>query len=217
MNHEQAHINMIGQQLRPWNVSDAKVLALLQQVPREDFVQPQYTGLAYADLELPLGYGEMMMVPRIEGRIVQALALKETDSVLEIGTGSGYMTALLAKLAKHVYSVERIKELSAAATGRLRNHNIDNVTLDIGDGAQGWAAHAPYDVIVLTGSVPVLASAFRDSLNIGGRLLAVIGEAPAMEATLITRVSADSFLRKVILETCVPQLVGAVQPEHFVF
>ena len=217
MNHEQAHINMIGQQLRPWNVLDKEVLDLLKQVPREDFVQPQYAGLAYADLELPIGHGEVMLTPRIEARIIQALSLKKTDSVLEIGTGSGYMTALLAKLTKHVYSVERIPELSAAAAEKLRSHGIRNVTLDVGDGAHGWADHSPYDVIVLTGSVPVLADAFRDSLNVGGRLLAVIGEAPSMEATLITHVSANTFRTSVVLETCIPGLVGAPQPERFVF
>jgi len=213
---EQARFNMIEQQVRTWEVLDQTVLDLLQQVPREDFVPAQYAGLAFADLEIPLGHGESMLSPKMEARVVQSLALKKTDTVLEIGTGSGYLTALLAKLAKHVYSVERIPELTADAAARLRSHGISNVTLEAGDGAQGWDA-GTYDVIVLGGSVPLLAPALQQSLNIGGRLFAVIGEAPAMEATLITRVGADAFRTDILFETCIPALINAPQPERFTF
>jgi len=213
---EQARFNMIEQQIRTWEVLDPTVLDLLHVVPREEFVPSQYVGLAFADLEIPLGNGESMLSPKMEARIVQSLSLKPTDTVLEIGTGIGYLTALLAKLTKQVSSVERIAELAAAAIGNLRKHGINNVTVETGDGAQGWNA-GTYDVIVLGGSVPELAPAFQQSLNIGGRLFAVIGEAPAMEAKLITRLGADHFQSIVLFETCIPVLENAPQREHFTF
>lgn len=216
MNLEQARFNMIEQQIRTWEVLDQTVLDLLQQVPREAFVPPQYAGLAFADLEIPLGHGEFMLSPKMEARIVQSLALKASDTVLEIGTGSGYLTALLAKLTKQVYSVERIPEFVEAASNRLHKQGITNVTLETGDGAHGWDAGS-YDVIVLGGSEPVLAPALQRSLNVGGRLFAVVGEAPTMAATLITRVSAEAFRTSVLFETCIPALLNAPQPQRFSF
>ena len=217
MNLEIARFNMIEQQLRPWNVLDPVVLDLLNLVPRENFVPQEYSGLAYADIEVPLGHDVAMLSPKIEARLLQALALNNNESVLEIGTGSGYLTALLATLAKHVYSVEIIPELSKSAAARLRKQGIKNVTLEVGDGAQGWAKHAPYDVIVLGGSVPLLAPAFQQSLNIGGRLLAVVGEAPVMTVTLVTRVNATAYRTDAVFENCIPSLVNAPQPERFTF
>ncbi len=217
MNLEQARYNMIEQQIRPWEVLDATVLDLLKQVPREAFVPEQYAGLAFADIEIPLGHGQSMLSPKLEARMVQSLALRKTDKVLEVGTGSGYMTALLATLAGEVVSVELVEPLAAAARARLHQHGISNVTVQVGDAAQGWAAGAPYDVIVLTGSVPVLADAFRAQLKPGGRLLAIVGEAPVMEATLVTRIDADAFRSETLFEICAPALVNAPLPARFSF
>lgn len=214
---ERARFNMVEQQIRPWEVLDQEVLDLLFAVRREEFVPAQYRSLAFVDTEIPLGHGEKMLAPKIEARMVQALAVKPGDRVLEIGTGSGYMTALLAKRGAHVYSVEIIPEFSAQAAAKLEAYGITNVTLEVGDAARGWDRHAPYDVIVLTGSVPVLADAFERSLNPGGRLLAVIGEAPAMEARLITCTAPDTYNSMGLFETCIPALRNAPQPERFVF
>lgn len=214
---EQARFNMIEQQIRTWEVLDAKVLDLLKEVPREDFVPPQYAGLAFADIEIPIGEGQTMLSPKVEGRILQALEIKKTDKVLEIGTGSGYLTALLAKSAKEVVSVELIPALSAIARERLNKLNIGNVTLEVGNAADGWPAQAPYDVIVFTGSLPVSPENVKRNLTIGGRMFVVTGDAPAMQATMIRRVSADSFKHDVIFETCLPPLNNAPQPDRFQF
>lgn len=216
-NLEQFRFNMIEQQIRPWEVLDPVVLALLEEVPREHFVPAQYLGLAFADLEIPLGQGQSMLSPKLEARIVQSLDLKSTDKVLEVGTGSGYMTALLAKLAKEVISVDCVAEFTETARGKLAEHGIANATLLTGDAALGWPAQAPYDAIVLTGSVPVLPAALRQQLAVGGRLFVVVGEAPVMSATLIRRVSEDAFRTDVLFETCIPALTGALQPERFHF
>jgi protein-L-isoaspartate(D-aspartate) O-methyltransferase len=215
--HEQARFNMIEQQIRTWEVLDPVVLDLLKKIPRENFIAPQYLGLAFADLEIPIGHGQLMLSPKMEGRIIQALEIKKTDKVLEIGTGSGYLTALLATLAEQVYSVELVAELSQNAQKQLSQHNIQNVTLEIGDAANGWPAHAPYDVIVFTGSLPVAPDSVQQSLTIGGRMFVVVGEAPVMQATMIQRISADTFKRDVLFETCLPALVNAPQPERFQF
>jgi protein-L-isoaspartate(D-aspartate) O-methyltransferase len=214
---ERARFNMVEQQIRPWEVLDQQVLDLLFAVHREDFVPRQYRNLAFADLEIPIGHGELMLAPRIEARMLQALAVQPTDRVLEIGTGSGYMTALLAKRGAHVYSVEIVPELSAEARTKLAQHEIANVTLEVGDAARGWASRAPYDVVVLTGSVPVLADEFKLSLNPGGRLLAVVGDAPVMEARLITSSGGGMYHSAGLFETCIPQLRNAPQPESFAF
>ncbi|HEY3326351.1 MAG TPA: protein-L-isoaspartate O-methyltransferase [Novimethylophilus sp.] len=216
MNIEQARFNMIEQQIRTWEVLDPTVLDLLQQVPREDFVPGGYKGLAFADLEIPLGHGQTMLSPKLEARMLQALDLKKADSVLEIGTGSGYMTALLAKLAGRVDSVEIVSHLSRDAAQKLAAHGIANAALEVGDGARGWG-NATYDVIVLTGSTPLLPESFQRQLNPGGRLLAVVGEAPAMEAVLINCVAPGVYRRTTLFETCIPVLRNALEPERFSF
>jgi protein-L-isoaspartate(D-aspartate) O-methyltransferase len=217
MDFERARFNMVEQQIRPWEVLDQQVLDLLLRVRREDFVPDQYRMLAFADLEIPLGHGEKMLQPKIEARMLQELALTPDDTVLEVGTGSGYMTALLASLAHRVYSVEIIPEFSASAASKLKSRGFHNVTLAIGDAARGWDRDAPYDAIVLTGSVPVLPHAFQASLKPGGRLIAVVGEPPVMEARLITCVAAGACNSTDLFETCIPPLRNAVQPEKFVF
>lgn len=217
MDFEQARFNMVEQQIRTWEVLDQQVLDLMSALPREDFVPPPLRDLAFADLQIPLGHGAAMMQPKLEARILQALEIAPGDRVLEIGTGSGYLTALLARLAKHVYSVEIVPELSESAARKLAAHDIDNVTLEVGDAAQGRPEHAPYDVIVLTGSTGVLPTVIQDMLAPGGRLFAIVGTAPAMVARLVTRVTGNAFRSADLFETCVPPLRNSLQPERFVF
>jgi protein-L-isoaspartate(D-aspartate) O-methyltransferase len=215
-NIEQARFNMVEQQIRPWDVLDAEVLAQLTKVKREQFVPADQRALAFMDLEIPLGHGVNMWQPKLEARALQALKLKSDDLVLEIGTGSGYLTALLAHAAAHVTSVEIVPELSALAERALAAQHIDNVTLEVGDAVNGWGA-TQYDAVVLTGSVPLQPVALMSNLKIGGRLFAVIGDAPAMHACLITRTSAEKFDSVTLFETNVALLRHAPQPQRFVF
>ncbi|MES2012340.1 MAG: protein-L-isoaspartate O-methyltransferase [Pseudomonadota bacterium] len=215
--HASARFNMIEQQIRTWDVLDPVVLELFNTVPRENFVAESQVGLAFADVELPIGHGQTMLSPKIEGRILQVLDIKKTDKVLLVGTGSGYLTALLATLAAHVHAVEIIPELSVIAQARLQKQNIHNVTLYVGDAANGFAVAAPYDVIVFAGSMPLRPVDAEKMLNVGGRLFAVIGEMPIMEATLTLRVSEDAFRHTAIFETCLPPLVNAPQASKFEF
>jgi len=215
MNLDQARLNMIEQQIRPWEVLDQRVLDLLNTVPREEFVPEAYRMLAYTDMCIPLGDGQVMMPPRVEARIVQALNLQEEETVLEIGTGSGYVTALLASLARQVISVDINPDMIRQASDKLAAHGITNVTLETGDGARGWNAHAPYDVIVVTGSLPILPATFKQALKVGGRLLAIVGDSPAMEVLLITRIGEMEWAEEALFETDLPALINAPQPERF--
>jgi protein-L-isoaspartate(D-aspartate) O-methyltransferase len=216
MDFEQARFNMVEQQIRPWEVLDPTVLDLLVRVRREEFVPQKYRDLAFTDMEIPLGYGEHMLAPKLEARLVQTASVRPTDKVLEVGTGSGYMAALLASLAAHVYTVEIIPELSQEAQRKLAAHAFGNVTAEIGDAARGWEAHAPYDVILLTGSLPTLPAAFERSLSPGGRLVAILGDPPVMTAQLVRRVG-EACTRESLFETCIRPLRNAAQPERFVF
>ena len=217
MDFERARFNMIEQQIRTWEVLDQKVLDLLFTLRREDFVPPAYRELAFVEMEIPLGHGEKMLQPKLEARMVQELAPLPTDRVLEVGTGSGYMTALLATLSAHVFSVDILGDFTRTAGERLAAHGLSNVTLETGDAALGWDKHGPYDAIVLTGSVPVLPEGFKASLKPGGRLLAVVGEAPVMQAQLITAADAGVYNSVVLFETCIAPLRNAPRPERFVF
>jgi protein-L-isoaspartate(D-aspartate) O-methyltransferase len=217
IDYERARFNMIEQQIRTWEVLDQRVLDLLFQVRREDFVPDAYRALAFVDMEIPIGHGECMLQPKLEARMLQELTLSPSDKVLEIGTGSGYMTALLAKFSAHVYSVDIQPDFTRAAAAKLARHGISNITLETGDAARGWDAHGPYDAILLTGSVPVLDERFKASLKPGGRLLAVVGEAPVMEAQLITSAGAGAYNSIALFETCIRTLKNAEQPERFVF
>lgn len=216
-NLREARFNMIEQQIRTWEVLDPVVLALLDEVPREHFVAQSQLGLAYADVELPIGYGQTMLFPKLEARILQALSVKKTDKVLLVGTGSGYLTALLAKLAQHVHAIEIIPELSAQAQLRLNKANIHNVTLHVGDGVNGLPEGAPYDVIVFTGSMQIRPIAVEKTLAVGGRLFAVIGDLPIMQATLTQRISEDAFRHEVLFETCLQPLMNAPRLTRFEF
>ena len=214
---ERARFNMVEQQIRTWEVLDPRVLDLLLRVRREDYVPAQYRALAFADMEIPIGHGEMMLAPKMEARMAQELALRPRDRILEVGTGTGYMTALLASLGGHVYSVEIVPGFTQSASARLAAYGIANVTLETGDAARGWDRHAPYDAIVLTGSVPVLPDGFPRSLLPGGRLIAVVGEPPAMEARLVTCVAAGAYSTTGLFETCISPLKNALRPGRFVF
>lgn len=215
--NETSRFNMIEQQIRTWEVLDPTVLQLLHDVPREHFVPKAYQGLAFADLEIPIGHGAKMLSPKLEGRMVQALGLEKTDRVLHVGTGTGYLTALLAKLTKHVISVEIEPELKKLAEQNLLSEGIVNVTLEVGDASHGWADQAPYDVIVFGGSSPVEPEGVREQLVVGGRMLIVVGEAPVMRATLIHRVSETGFREDVLFETCIDELKNAAQAQAFSF
>lgn len=217
MDFERARFNMVEQQIRPWEVLDTRVLDLLHRVKREDFVPPAYRALALADLEIPIGLGEVMLSPKLEARILQEVAVSGRDRILEVGTGSGYMTALLASQGAHVYSVDVIDAFVHIAGERLKQHGISNVTLETGDAARGWDKHGPYDVIVLTGSEPVLAQSFQQSLAEGGRLFAVVGDAPVMDARLITCIGPGAFQTASLFETCIPPLRHAPQRVRFSF
>lgn len=217
MNPERARSNMIQQQIRPWDVIDQGVLDLLHIVRREEFVPAAYRALSFADTEIPLGHGASMLAPKIEAHALQALEVRKTDKVLEIGAGSGYMAALLAAHAAHVHTVEIVPDLADAARAALRRQGIANVTVTTGDAAQGWPAEAPYDVIMVSGGLPLLPQTLLDQLKIGGRLLAFVGEAPVMEVQRITRTAERKFECVNLFETVVPQLVNAVQPARFSF
>ncbi len=217
MSIEQTRSNMVVQQIRPWYVLDDNVLDLLYKLKREEFVPAGNRELAFVDMEIPLGHDQVMLTPKMEARIVQELHIKKTDKILEVGTGSGYMTALMASRGVHVYSVEIIPELKSMAENNLKAHDITNVTLELGDAARGWNQHGPYDAIVLTGSTPVLPAAFQNSLNPGGRLFAIVGEDPVMEALLITCHAPGEFTTTKIFETSTVPLINAQQPARFSF
>lgn len=214
-NLEQARFNMIEQQIRPCDVLEARILALLHHVRREQFVPEDKKSMAFMDMEIPLGFGVSMWQPKLEARALQELHLGRADRVLEVGTGSGYLTALLSALAGSVVSVEIEPALSEMAKANLQPLHRENITLEVGDASRGWGEG--YDAIVLTGSTPVLPHAFQSALNVGGRLFAIVGEAPVMEAKLITRVAPDIFETVNIMETSVAPLQNAQQPERFVF
>jgi protein-L-isoaspartate(D-aspartate) O-methyltransferase len=216
MNIEQARFNMVEQQIRTWDVLDQQVLDLMAEVPREDFVPAAYRNLAFADTCIPLGHGQSMMVPRVEARMLQALQVERDHRILEVGTGSGFVTALLARLGGHVTSVEIIDSLSSSAQAKLDAHGIENVDLYTGDASHGWERAAPYDIIAVTGSLPVPEDSFQNSLAVGGRLFVVVGREPAMRALLITRSSESQWASECLFETVLPPLAGVQEPERFV-
>ena len=221
MNVEQARFNMVEQQIRTWEVLDQDVLDLLYAVRREDFVLKTYRDLAFSDLEIPLRAGaepcEHMWAPKFEARVLQELAVKKSDSVLEVGTGSGYLAALLAHRAQHVRSIEINPELASFGRDNLARAGVENVTLEQGDGSRGWSTHAPYDVIVVTSSMPVLPREFLSQLTPGGRLFAVLGDPPVMAARLLTCLAEGSHVQRDLFETCLAPLKNALQPERFQF
>lgn len=216
-NMEKARYNMIEQQIRPWDVMDQGVLDLLMRIPRERFVPEAHHRLAFADVQIPIGFGEVMMAPRVEARLLQALAIRPSDRILEVGTGSGFLTACLASLGEHVVSVDIHREFTDAARDKLAALEIRNVTLETGDAANGWAGHGPFDVIAITGSMPLEPDEHRRELRVGGRLFVVLGKPPVREALLITRTGESHWAREELFETDLPELINAPQPQPFVF
>jgi protein-L-isoaspartate(D-aspartate) O-methyltransferase len=217
MNLEQMRLNMVEQQIRTWEVLDQDVLDLLYIVPREEFVPQQHRALAFSDMEIPIGQGQRMWQPKMEARVLQELGVRKTDRVLEVGTGSGYLTALLSHRAAQVCSVEIDPALAAFGRGNLERHGADNITLETGDAARGWTARAPYDVIVLTGSTPLLPAAVVEQLAPGGRLFAVVGEAPAMSARLVVSSGPNAWHANDLFETVIAPLANAEHPSRFRF
>ncbi len=217
MNIEQARFNMIEQQIRPWEVLDQDVLSLLALMKREDFVPPAYRALAFVDTEVPLPLGQMMLAPKVEARLLQALQVTRHDTVLEIGAGSGHMAALLAHRARQVITVEVRPSLVAMATANLLRAGITNAIVHEADGSQGLPAQAPFDVIVLSGSVAEVPPLLLEQLKPGGRLVAIVGQEPVMHATLITRVAAAQFKRTELFDTVAPRLDGFSEPATFRF
>ena len=216
-NMEQARFNMIEQQIRPWNVLDQDVLDLLSEVRREEFVPAAHQALAFADLEIPLGEGAVMLAPKMEAKLLQELAVQPKDKVLEIGTGSGYMAALLAAKADQVTSVEISPAIAKTAKANLAKAGISNVSVEVGDGVHGWAPGAPYDVIVVSGSLPVVPEELLQQLKVGGRMAVFVGEAPVMEAQIVTRTGETTFASLNLFETVVAPLQNAPAKERFRF
>ena len=215
---ERARYNMIEQQIRPWDVLDQRVLDVITGLPREAFVPEKYKStLAFSDICIPLEHGEYMMPPKLEGRLLQTLDLHPTDKVLEIGTGSGYLTACLARLAEQVISVDIYADFKYATERKLAGQAITNVELNVDDAAHGWGAEGQFDAIAVTGSLPVLHHGFHRSLRVGGRLFVIVGQPPMMEALLITRVGPEQWAQESVFDTMIPPLLNAAAPAVFRF
>ena len=217
MNFEQARVNMVENQVRPWEVLDGRVLDVIGRVRREDFVAPEHRQLAFADLCLPIGHGEVMMKPVVEGRVLQALALQPTDHVLEIGTGSGYLSACLATLAARLTSVDIQPDFTAVAAQRLRDAGIVNVSLVTGEAVNAWQPGEQFDALVVTGAVAEIPSRWLGWLKPGARALIVRGQSPAQRATLLTQEGAGGYREEILFETDLPYLTHAEPATRFVF
>lgn len=209
MDLQQARSNMIEQQVRPWDVLDQRVLDVLSEIPRETFLAAEYSGVAYSDFALPIGHGQKMLKPTIDGRLLQSLLLEVTDTVLEIGTGSGYLTSCLARLSAHCDSIEIIPELYNDAATRLSTLGVSNVTLKQQDAAEEWDARDAYQAIAFSGAVPAIPDFYKQKLAVGGRLFAVVGDLsqPTMDARLMTRISEIEWLTESLFETRIDPLV----------
>jgi protein-L-isoaspartate(D-aspartate) O-methyltransferase len=217
MNIEQARFNMIEQQIRPWDVLNPGVLELLAIVKREDFVPAAHQALAFVDTEVPLPHGQCMLAPKVEARLLQELAVHKHERVLEIGTGSGFMAALLAHKAQQVTTLEIDPELARFARANLKRAGVMNATVAEADGASGWPSDAPFDVIVLSGSVPEVPQALLAQLKVGGRLAAIVGHEPVMRAVLVTHTADQGFTRIVLFDTVAQRLQGFAEPSRFQF
>ena len=221
MNTELARFNMIEQQIRPWDVLNTGVLELLAIVKREDFVPAAYQALAFVDTEVPLptatGPTQCMLAPKVEARLLQELAVQRHERVLEIGAGSGHMAALLAHRAQHVTTLEIDPELARFATANLQRASVMNASVVNADGANGHAAEGPFDVIVLSGSVPEVPASILSQLKVGGRLVAIVGALPVMRAVLITRAADQGLARTVLFDTVAQRLRGFAEPTRFRF
>ena len=217
MNFDQARSNMVNQQIRPWEVINPRVLGALENIHREDFVPARYSKLAYADMAIPLEHGQSMLHPVIEGRILQAIDLREDETVLEIGTGSGFFSACLATLGKSVCSVDIHQSLSDSACAILKSKKIKNVECFTGDALNGWMPEQAHDVVVVTGGVRDIPHVFMEWVNPGGRLFVICGESPAMQARLLKRLNISDWEEENLFETDLPLLIHAERPVEFEF
>lgn len=217
MNFEQARFNMVEQQIRTWNVLDTAVLQALSSLPREHFVPTAYQNLAYTDTEIPLGHGQTMLPPRVDARLVHDLGLTGHEVVLEIGSGHGYMTALLATRCQRVIGIEIVPELAAQAQRHLARAGLAHAEVRVGDGAHLSIPEGPFDAIVLGGSVVEVPSSLLKQLKVGGKLLAIVGEEPIMQACLYNRTSDDQWASRALWDTMAPPLIGFAQPSRFKF
>jgi protein-L-isoaspartate(D-aspartate) O-methyltransferase len=217
MNFEKARFNMVEQQIRPWEVLDFDVLDLLMSVRREEFVPEAYKSLALSEAEIPLGHGASMLIPVIEGKILQAIQVKRSDKVLEVGAGSGYFAALLAARADWVRTVEIEPALVTMAHENLKRYGVENVIVEEGDAIRGWPSNAPYDLIVVSGGVPFIPETLLQQIKVGGRLFAFVGEPQLMTATLVTQVSEGNFRTESLFENAVPMMRNAPQKSQFKF
>jgi protein-L-isoaspartate(D-aspartate) O-methyltransferase len=217
---ELARRQMIDQQVRTWEVLDTRVLEVLRQVRREDFVPSALRNVAFADSNVPLGHGQFMLAPKIDGKILQALEVTKSDQVLDVGTGSGFLSACLGRLGAHVRSVEIFPDLAEQAAANLQTAAANNVVVEIAD-ALTFSDADHYDAIAVTGSLPSLGSpaqeSFAKALKVGGRLLVVVGQTPVMHALKITRVAQNEWRSEALFETVIPALVNAARPSGFVF
>jgi len=212
---ERARFNMVEQQIRTWEVLDERVLDVIRTTPREAYVPEQHRSLAYADLQIPLPNGQFMLEPKVAARMLQTVDAKPSEQALLIGTGSGYVTACLARLCAHVTGVEYFQDLKACTERNLSAQGIRNVTLEVGDAANGWDDGRRYDVILVTASMPELHQGFHKSLTVGGRLLVVVGTGDMMETLLITRVGEDQWATESVFDTYVQPLINARQTKVF--
>jgi protein-L-isoaspartate(D-aspartate) O-methyltransferase len=213
---ESARRQMIDQQVRAWDVLDDRVLETLAAVPREHFVPAAYREVAFADTAIPIGHGQSMLSPQVEGRCLQTLAIQREDDILEIGTGSGFFAACLARMGRQVRTLEIFADLAQVADRALKAHSVTNVTVESAD-ASKLPAEPRYDVIALTASLPVYDARFERALKPGGRLFVVVGPGPVMEARLVTRVAEEQWARESLFETAIPPMINAVRPNAFNF
>jgi protein-L-isoaspartate(D-aspartate) O-methyltransferase len=217
MNTELARFNMIEQQIRPWDVLNLGVLELLAVMKREDFVPPEHRALAFVDTEVPLPGGQCMLAPKVEARLLQELKVHKHERVLEIGTGSGYMAALLAHKAQHVTTLEIDPELARFASANLKRAGVTNVTVTTVDAAARLPADGPFDVIMVSGSVAEVPEALLSQLKVGGRLAAIVGQEPMMRALLFQRNADHGLTREVLFDTVAQRLQGFKEPTRFHF
>ena len=216
MNIELAREQMIGQQVNTWDVFDERVLTVMRQVPREQFIPAGMQGVAFADAPIPLPHGQSMLAPKVHGRILQALDLGPNDVTLEVGSGSGYLTACMARLSARVRSLEIVPELADFARERLLATAVNNASVETADGMQ-LEEPERYDAIAVTGSLPLYDERFQRSLKVGGRLFVIVGQSPVMEAWKITRLGEREWQREGLFETSVQPLINAPRPAEFVF
>ena len=217
MNFDEARHNMVEQQIRTWTVLDTRVLDTIEQSARENFVPEKFKKLAYTDIAIPIANDQEMLHPKLEAHALQAADIQPDSKVLEIGTGSGYLTSLLATLGAHVDSVDIFPEFQTAASKKLKQLGIDNVTMIEGDASAGWGDKDQYDAIVITGSMPELPEQYSKALKIGGNLFAIIGEGLTMQAICIHRSHGDKWEQRSLFETEVPALINSEKPQSFEF